>query len=303
MAVFVPDKQKKPLMPCSEKRARLLWERGRAVVHRMGPFTIRLKDRQVEHSVLQPVRLKLDPGSQTTGTALMREVETANIDTGAVLRSVTVLMVLELTHQGSAIRDALMQRRVRRSRPRYRPARFDNRTRPPGWLAPSRQHWGDTTLAWVQRLRHWAPISALSQELVRFDVQQLHNPEIRGVEDRPGTPLGYAVREYLLKKWRRTGVYGGATDVPLEIAPLTPKSPGGSNRGSNLALACHGCNQAKGAQTAAECEFPHLHVHSTDGYSWTQIASKRREEERATGAAHTAALSLLGLNAEVSRAN
>ena len=42
MSVFVVDKRKKPLMPCSEKRARLLLERGQAVVHRRYPFTIRL---------------------------------------------------------------------------------------------------------------------------------------------------------------------------------------------------------------------------------------------------------------------
>jgi hypothetical protein len=32
MAVFMPDKQKQPLMPCAAKRARLLLRRGRAVV-------------------------------------------------------------------------------------------------------------------------------------------------------------------------------------------------------------------------------------------------------------------------------
>ncbi|WP_200171498.1 RRXRR domain-containing protein [Ectothiorhodospira shaposhnikovii] len=32
MAVFALDKRKKPLMPCSEKWAQLLLERGRAVV-------------------------------------------------------------------------------------------------------------------------------------------------------------------------------------------------------------------------------------------------------------------------------
>ena len=35
MAVFVLDQRKKPLMPCSEKRARKLLEAGRARVHRM----------------------------------------------------------------------------------------------------------------------------------------------------------------------------------------------------------------------------------------------------------------------------
>src|SRR5438046_10120692 len=71
MAVFVVDKRKKPLMPCSEKRARLLLERGRAVVHRRYPFTIRLKDRV--GGGLQPVRLKLDPGAHTKGVGQVRE--------------------------------------------------------------------------------------------------------------------------------------------------------------------------------------------------------------------------------------
>ncbi|MER3429279.1 MAG: hypothetical protein C4334_14545 [Pyrinomonas sp.] len=65
--VFVLDKRKRPLMPCTEKRARLLLRRGRAVVHWLHPFTIRLKDRLLEESGLQPVGLKLDPGSKGAG--------------------------------------------------------------------------------------------------------------------------------------------------------------------------------------------------------------------------------------------
>ncbi|MBV8608196.1 MAG: RRXRR domain-containing protein, partial [Singulisphaera sp.] len=68
MSVFVIDKRKKPLMPCSEKRARQLLERRRAVVHRLDPFTIRLKDRV--GGDVQPVRIKLDPGSKVTGLAI-----------------------------------------------------------------------------------------------------------------------------------------------------------------------------------------------------------------------------------------
>ena len=78
MAVFVLDKKKRPLMPCSEKRARLLLERGRAVVVRLHPFTIRLKDRIGGET--QPLRLQLDPGSQTTGLAIVRDAE--NVDPG-----------------------------------------------------------------------------------------------------------------------------------------------------------------------------------------------------------------------------
>jgi Restriction endonuclease len=215
----------------------------------MVPFTIRLVDRRVEDSVLQPLRLKLDPGSKTTGMALARDAETADAGTGEVIRTVTVLMLLELKHRGHAIRDALTSRRAfrgrRRGKLRYRPARFDNRTKPEGWLAPSLQHRVDTTIAWVTRLCRLAPITALSQELVRFDMQQMQNPEISGTEYQQGTLLGYEARNYLLEKWGRKCVYCGVENVPLEIDHIHPRSKGGSNRVSNLTVSCHDCNQAK----------------------------------------------------------
>ena len=256
MAVFVLDKRKKPLMPCSEKRARLLLERGRARVHRMVPFTIRLVDRLEEDSSLQPVRLKLDPGSKTTGMALVREKETVDAETGEVSQKAVVLMLLELQHRGYVIRKALANRRAhrrfRRSKLRYRPARFNNRAKPKGWLAPSLQHRVDTVMAWVKRLRRWSPISALSQELVRFDTQAMQNPEISGVAYQQGTLFGYEVREYLLEKWGRKCAYCDAENVPLEIDHIHPRSKGGSDQVSNLTLACHSCNQRKSNQDVRE---------------------------------------------------
>jgi len=250
MAVLVLDKRKKPLMPCSEKRARLLLERGRARVHRMVPFTIRLVDRLQEGSSLQPIRLKLGPGSKTTGMALVREQESVDEVTGEVQRKAVVLMLLGLQHRGYAIRDALTQRRSfrrrRRGNLRYRPARFDNRKKPDGWLAPSLQHRVDTAMAWVNRLMRWVPVSALSTMLHRFDTQALQNPEISGIEYQRGELFGYEVREYLLEKWGRKCAYCDAEHVPLEIEHIHPRSKGGSNRVSNLTLACHSCNQRKG---------------------------------------------------------
>ncbi len=250
MAVFVLDKRKSPLMSCSEKRARLLLERGRARVHRMVPFAIRLVDRLQQDSVLQPVRLKLDPGSKTTGMALVREKKTMDPFAGEIVRTQAVLMLLELAHRGHAIRDALTQRRAfrrrRRDQLRHRPARFDNRVRPDGWLAPSLQHRVDTVLSWVNRLMRLVPVTALSQELVRFDTQHMESPEISGVEYQQGALAGYEVREYLLEKWGRQCAYCGAENVPLEIDHIHPRSKGGSDRVSNLAIACHDCNQRKG---------------------------------------------------------
>jgi len=40
----------------------------------------------------------------------------------------------------------------------------------------------------------------------------------------------------------------GAKNTRLEIEHIKPRSKGGSNRVSNLAIACHDCNQAKGNQ-------------------------------------------------------
>jgi 5-methylcytosine-specific restriction endonuclease McrA len=217
------------------------------------PFTIRLIDREQEESVLQPVRLKLDPGSKATGVALVREAEDVDPDTGEVRRGAHVLFLAELAHRGHSIRDALTQRRAFRRRRRsanlrYRAARFNNRRRPKGWLPPSLQHRVDTVMSWTRRVCRWAPVSALSQELVRFDTQALQNPEISGAEYQQGTLAGYEVREYLLEKWGRKCAYCDARDVPLEIDHIHPRSRGGSDRVSNLTLACRACNQRKGTQ-------------------------------------------------------
>lgn len=242
MAVFVLDKRKKPLMPCSEKRARQMIERGRAVVHRMRPFSIRLKDRLAGESSFQPLQVKIDPGSKTTGLALLREDEQKP-------ENQSVLCLFELVHRGFQIKQALEQRRAfrrrRRNQLRYRPARFNNRTKLKGWIPPSLQHRVDTTAAWVKRLIKLAPITGIQQELVRFDTQKLENPEISGVEYQQGTLLGYEVREYLLEKWGRECAYCGEQNVPLEIEHVHPKSKGGSSRVSNLTLSCNACNQGK----------------------------------------------------------
>ena len=107
----------------------------------------------------------------------------------------------------------------------------------------------ETTIAWVNRLRRLAPVSAISQELVRFDTQAMQHPEIAGVEYQQGELAGYEVREYLLAKWNRTCAYCGATHVPLQIEHIQPKAKGGSNRVSNLTLACAPCNRKKGVQS------------------------------------------------------
>lgn len=79
---------------------------------------------------------------------------------------------------------------------------------------------------WVKRLIKYAPIIAITQELVRFDLQQLENPEISGIEYQQGELKGYEVREYLLEKWERKCSYCDGKDIPLQIEHIQPKAGG-----------------------------------------------------------------------------
>lgn len=247
--VFVLDGDRQPLDPCHPARARQLLRQGRASVFRRYPFTIMLHDRKRADSVVHAHRLKIDPGSRTTGLALVCEGQ--------------VIWAAELTHRGQRIKAALESRRtIRRSRrqrtTRYRQPRFLNRRRPEGWLPPSLWSRICNVMTWVERLTRYCPITALSQELVRFDTQLMQHPEISGVEYQQGTLAGYELREYLLAQCQRRCAYCQATDVPLEVEHIVPRSRGGSNRLSNLTLACTPCNQRKGKQTAAEFGYPQI---------------------------------------------
>ncbi len=233
--ILVIDTNHKPLTPCRPITARKLLKAGKAAVFRQYPFTIILK-KEVSAEP-EGITLKLDPGSKVTGMAMLKDTK--------------VIWAAELTHRGQAIKASLESRRSlrrgRRSRhTRYRQARFLNRTQPKGWLSPSLMHRVETTLTWVNKFIRFAPISSIVQELVRFDMQQLENPEISGVEYQQGTLHQYETREYLLAKWHRTCAYCGDQNTPLEVEHIVPRAKGGTNRVANLTLACVPCNRAKG---------------------------------------------------------
>jgi 5-methylcytosine-specific restriction endonuclease McrA len=242
--VFVLDKQKEPLMPCTPRRARLLLTHKRAVVHRLHPFTIRLKDRRLQESTLQPVVLKIDPGSKTTGLALARVEETTE---GEVHHA---LHLAELTHRGEEIREHLRKRagyrrRRRSANLRYRQPRFLNRRRPAGWLPPSLRSRIGNVLSWSRRYHRFVPLVRIDIERVKFDTMLLQQPEVSGVEYQRGELAGWEVRAYVLEKFGRTCAYCGRGNTAFELDHIRPRSRGGSNRVSNLALSCHACNTAK----------------------------------------------------------
>jgi 5-methylcytosine-specific restriction endonuclease McrA len=238
--VFVLDSYYKPLDPVHPGWARVLLKEGKAAVYRRFPFTIILK-MIVDQPQVEPLRLKIDPGSKTTGIAVVNDA------------SGEVVFAANLSHRGSQIKKRLDKRRaVRRARrqrkTRYRAPRFNNRRRVIGWLPPSLESRIANILTWVNRLRRSCPIVAISQELVKFDMQQMENPEISSVEYQQGSLQGYETREYLLEKWKRQCAYCGKNGIPLQVEHIQPRAKGGTDRISNLTLSCEKCNIAKGTQ-------------------------------------------------------
>ena len=237
--VFVLDTNLRQLNPVHPGEARRLLSAGKAAVYRRYPFSIVLKVAVL--APVEPLRVKLDPGSKTTGMAVMNDA------TGEVV------FAAELTHRGQQIKAALDDRRgVRRGRrnrhTRYRKPRWQNRRRPKGWLPPSLQSRISNVLTWVQRFMRFCHITNISMELVRFDMQLMENAEISGVEYQQGTLAGYEVREYLLQKWGRKCAYCGKENIHLQIEHIVPRAKLGTNRISNLCLACEKCNTAKGTK-------------------------------------------------------
>ncbi|MCY1703833.1 RNA-guided endonuclease IscB [Deinococcus sp. SL84] len=243
--VFVLSPDKTPLMPCTAKRARKMLEAGKAAVWRRYPFTIILKSEAGRQS--QPLALKLDPGSKTTGMALVLDGKHGK----------KAIWGAELHHRGHAIRDSLTKRRQlrasRRSRKlRHRPARFLNRTKPAGWLPPSLMHRVLTVISWAKRLDRFTMLDSFSMELVSFDTQKMMNPDIQRQDYQRGTLFGTEVRAYLMHKWEGKCAYCGKKEKGLEVEHLIPRSRGGSNRISNLVMSCQKCNAAKGSKTPEE---------------------------------------------------
>jgi hypothetical protein len=200
--VPVLDRRGDPLDPCSEKRARLLLERGRAVVVRHAPFTIRLRDRTLDESVVHPLTCKLDPGSKTTGIAMVRKEDGTDVLVAAV----------HVEHK-TDVRAKMDQRRGYRKRRRsglwHRKKRFSNRSpaacvscgrnavheyprcRPCAdatarhrdggrsrRLQPSLRARVDEVLHAVQAQARRYPAGAIVVEVVRFDTQLLRHPDM-----------------------------------------------------------------------------------------------------------------------------
>ena len=237
-----------PLVPCRPKRARILLREGRATrTWIRGNFAIRMTDRNREESNVPGLTLGITPGSKTTGFTVTRDQDELRDQDKLQNRRVVHPMELELV--GHRISMKLSRRaafrRTRRSRLRYRKPRFDNRSKPKGWLPPSIQHNLDRISSWTRTITQLYPITRVRISTAKFDIQLMENPNIWGEEYQHGTLYGWQLRAYVFHQNGHRCFYCGAQNNGLTLDHIIPTSKGGSSRVANLTAACPKCNQLK----------------------------------------------------------
>jgi RRXRR protein len=163
--VPVLDSNNVPLMPCSEKRARLLMQRGQAEAYwQKGIFCIRLS-KEPSNRKYQEVALGIDPGSQREGyTAITKKSVVLNITTN------TPYWVKEHIETRRMLRK---NRRYRKTP--YRACRKNRATLRANRLPPSiKARWG-TKLRIIKQLSNILPLTHINVEDMKAETKEGEN--------------------------------------------------------------------------------------------------------------------------------
>lgn len=244
MRVFVLNKEGRPLMPCTPRTARRLLEAGRAKVHSLTPFTVKLIHGSSGYT--QPVTLGVDAGSRHIGFSACTDKEE--------------LYAGELTPRNDVVSLLSERRALRRSRrsrkTRHRAPRFRNRVRSKhkGWLAPSVEVKVQEHVSAIRRILRILPVKKLVVETAEFDLQRLKAASLglplpEGAEYQKGELYDqYNVRQYVL--WRDgyacRACGAKSTEkrpVKFHVHHLESRKTGGNAPG-NLVTLCEACHRA-----------------------------------------------------------
>src|SRR6266581_8433178 len=232
MFVYVINQHRQPLMPCTPRKARLLLKAGQAKVVHAVPFTLQLLHGSSGYR--QEVELGVDAGTRHIGISATTEQE--------------VLFEAEVhprTDIGARLATRRQYRRARRSRKtRYRPARYANRKKPKGWLAPSVGHQVASHLTAMRLVHAILPVSRTTIEVAQFDMQKLNNPAIVGEEYQHGPQHDFwNTREYVLwrDEHRCQRCHGQSHDAILTVHHIESRKTGGDSP-DNLITLCKTCH-------------------------------------------------------------
>lgn len=228
MHVFVIGKNGTRLMPCSERKARILLKSGKADVYQKFPFSIKLN--YTTGFATQQLYRGCDTGAVHEGISVVRK----NSDGSATVLYKTQV---DLRQDKKSLLDTRRKYRQgkRYRKTRYRKCKFKYDTkriynnilvtikhrnrdatkshwakqsisltssRPTGWLPPSLQSRVDIINRLLDSFDDVLPLNTIrTNELGRFDVEHMKNSAIRGEEYQHGPQYGYEnVKAYVLAR-------------------------------------------------------------------------------------------------------
>lgn len=231
--VYVLNKNGIPLMPTKRHgKVRRMLKNGKAKVVKKCPFTIQLLYDTTNYT--QPINLGIDAGSKHIGVCATIEKEE--------LYCADVELRKDIADLISTRRE---NRRTRRSRKtRYRKARFNNRKKEDGWLAPSIKQKIQCHLQVVENVHKILPITKIIVETASFDIQKIKNAQIEGEQYQQGEQLNFwNVREYVLYRDNHTCkcCKGKSKDKILNVHHIESRKTGG-DAPNNLITLCETCH-------------------------------------------------------------
>lgn len=238
MLVYVLNQEGNPLMPCSERKSRILLVSGRAKVIKRTPFVIQLL-RGVS-GYKQEINLGVDAGYQNIGISA--------VSNSGELYSAEVKLRTDMVKLLSERRAYRRNRRNRNAR--YRQARFDNRAIPKGWLSPSIRGKFNAHLKAIYSVKEILPITRIVIEVAAFDIQKIQNPTISGADYQNGAQKDFwNVREYVLYRdgHQCQHCHGKSKDPILEVHHIVSKQIGGDSP-DNLLTLCKTCHDKVSAK-------------------------------------------------------
>ena len=238
MRVFVVNMRGEPLMPCSQRKARILLKQNKAKIYKYNPFTIQLTIATGETK--QDCHIGVDTGSKHIGLAVTSKDK--------VLFKAEVELRQDVK---SNLDTKRMYRRDRRNRKtRYRKPRFLNRKRSEKWLPPSLQNRVNNTFRWIDELCALVPNPKLHIEVGKFDTAKMINPNVKGVDYQQGQTYGFYDERYFVfvRDNYTCQCCGKSKNKVLQTHHIIYRSNGGSNRVDNLITVCTDCHTHKNHQ-------------------------------------------------------
>lgn len=124
--------------------------------------------------------------------------------------------------------------------------RFGQKRKETGWLSPSALSLLNSFHQGINVIQNYVTVESVRLEQAAFDTQKINDPTINGVGyQKPNLYANQNRKDFILARDKWKCVYCGATEIPLTMDHVVPKSLGGSDSIGNLVACCLKCQNEK----------------------------------------------------------